>query len=166
MGRYSDSQKQKQLRGTARNDRIQVEAVATGKPITDVKSCYSVSGYRELSRRAQALYRQKCKELIKGAGLYTSDLHQIILYASSYEQYWTYYDSVKKHGAVLKTTNKYGDQVLVANPAVKMSRDALKDVLAIAARFGFSPVDRAKLKMVPKDDEDPLDKFMNEFGTK
>ena len=59
--------------------------------------------------------------------------------------------------------NKFGDEVLVPNPAVKMRRDALKDATAIAARFGFSPVDRAKIKLEVKE-EDPLEAFMKEYG--
>ena len=44
-----------------------------------------------------------------------------------------------------------------------MRRDALKDVTTIAARFGFSPVDRAKIKLEVKE-EDPLEAFMKEIG--
>lgn len=166
MGRQKDNKKEKELRGTVRKDREQVSEAITGKPITDPRYCLGVSGYKELSGRAKGLYRQKCKELICGAGLYTTDLHQIILYASSYDQYWEYQKAVKEHGPVLTGTNKFGDSVLLPNPAVKMSRDALKDVMAIAARFGFSPVDRAKLKMEPKDEHDELAEFMDQFGGK
>ena len=164
MSRHKDSIDDKKLRGTVRKDREQVAVADPGKPITDVRCAYHVSGYAELSNRAKALYRQKCKELVAGPGLFSSDLHQVVLYAHSYDQYWIYDDSVKEHGAVLSNANKFGEQVLVANPAVKMRRDALKDLTAIAARFGFSPVDRAKIKFEVKDSEDPLDKFMEEFG--
>lgn len=165
MGRRKDNIEDKKLRGTVRKDRSQVAEADPGKPITDVRCAYHVSGYAELSNRAKALYRQKCKELVAGAGLFPSDLHQVILYAHSYDQYWQYDDAVKTHGAVLQNTNKFGEQVLVANPAVKMRRDALKDLTAIAARFGFSPVDRAKIKLEVKE-EDPLDEFMKEFDGK
>ena len=75
-----------------------------------------------------------------------------------------YEDAVKEHGTVVKVKSKFGE-TLIANPAVKMQRDALKDVTAIAARFGFSPVDRAKLKLEVKE-EDPLAEFMKEFSGK
>ena len=163
MARNKDDIAEKKLRGTARKDRKQVDTAGTGKPITDIRCATSTSGYKELSGRAKTLFRNKCYELMRGPGLYGTDLHQIVLYSHSYEQYWVYDKEVKEHGAVMSITNKFGDTVLVPNPAVKMRRDALKDVTTIAARFGFSPVDRAKIKLEVKD-EDPLDAFMKEYG--
>ena len=164
MGRKKEDIADKKLRGTVRKERVQVETVDPGKPMTDWAAARSVSGYSDLSMRAKALYRQKCKELIAGPGLYVTDLHQIIMYAHAYDRFWTYEDAVQEHGAVVKVKSKFGE-TLIANPAVKMQRDALKDVTAIAARFGFSPVDRAKLKLEVKE-EDPLAEFMKEFGGK
>lgn len=165
MARVKDNIEAKQLRGTVRKDRKQVETADPGKPLTDVRQVRGASGYNELSGRAKTIYRNKCKELMAGPGLFSTDLQQIILYAHSYEQYWIYDEAVKKHGAVLTAMNKFGDTILIPNPAVKMRRDALKDVTAIAARFGFSPVDRAKIKLEVKD-EDPLEAFMKEYGGK
>lgn len=162
MGRKKENMAEKKLRGTVRNDRTQVETADPGKPMTDWAAARSVSGYSDLSMRAKALYRQKCKELIAGPGLYVTDLHQIVMYAHAYDRFWIYEDAVQEHGAVVPVKSKFGE-TLIANPAVKMQRDALKDVTAIAARFGFSPVDRAKLKIEVKG-EDPLDAFMKEFG--
>lgn len=162
MGRKKDNIDDKKLRGTVRKDRKQVAEADPGKPVSDVRCAYHVSGYAELSNRAKALYRQKCKELIAGPGLYMTDLHQIVLYAHAYDRFWTYEDAVKEHGAVVKVKSKFGE-TLIANPAVKMQRDAQKDVTSIAARFGFSPVDRTKLKLEVKE-EDPLSEFMKEFG--
>ena len=162
MGRKKEDIADKKLRGTVRKDRVQVETADPGKPMTDWAAARGVSGYSELTMRAKALYRQKCKELIAGAGLYVTDLHQIVMYAHAYDRFWTYEDAVKEHGTVVKVKSKFGE-TLIANPAVKMQRDALKDVTSIAARFGFSPVDRAKLKLEVKE-EDPLAEFMKEFG--
>lgn len=164
MGRKKEDIADKKLRGTVRKDRVQVETVDPGKPMTDSDAARSVSGYKELSKRAKALYRQKCKELIAGPGLYLTDLHQIIMYAHAYDRFWTYEDEIKDRGAVVNVKSKFGE-TLIANPAVKMQRDVLKDITAIAARFGFSPVDRAKLKLEVKE-EDPLSEFMKEFGGK
>ena len=163
MARRKDNINEKQLRGTVRKDRKQVETVDHGKPITDVRLVRSASGYAELSGRAKTIYRNKCKELIAGPGLFSTDLHQIVLYAHSYDQYWVYDEAVKKYGPIRTDMNKYGDEILIPNPAVKMRRDALKDATAIAARFGFSPVDRAKIKLEVKE-EDPLEAFMKEYG--
>ena len=162
MARTKENIEDKKLRGTVRKDRKQVAEADPGKPITDVRCAYHVSGYAELSNRAKALYRQKCKELIAGAGLYSTDLHQVVMYAHAYDRFWIYEDEVKAHGPVIEVQTKYGTNY-ISNPAVKMQRDALKDVTAIAARFGFSPVDRTKLKLEVKK-EDELDEFMKEFG--
>lgn len=162
MGRKKEDLGQKKLKGTVRKDRVQVETANVGDPLTSVNEARKASGYAQLSMRAKALYRQKCKELIAGAGLYSTDLHQVVMYAHAYDRFWIYEDEVKAHGPVIKVQTKYGINY-ISNPAVKMQRDALKDVTAIAARFGFSPVDRTKLKLEVKS-EDELDEFMKTYG--
>lgn len=162
MGRKKEDIGQKKLKGTVRKDRLQVETADVGEPLTSVNEARKASGYAQLSMRAKALYRQKCKELIAGAGLYSTDLHQVVMYAHAYDRFWIYEDEVKAHGPVIEVQTKYGTNY-ISNPAVKMQRDALKDVTAIAARFGFSPVDRTKLKLEVKK-EDELDEFMKEYG--
>lgn len=162
MGRKKEDIGQKKQKGTVRKDRLQVETADVGEPLTSVNEARKASGYAQLSMRAKALYRQKCKELIAGAGLYSTDLHQVVMYAHAYDRFWIYEDEVKAHGPVIKVLTKYGTNY-ISNPAVKMQRDALKDVTAIAARFGFSPVDRTKLKLEVKK-EDELDEFMKEYG--
>ncbi len=162
MGRKKEDIGQKKLKGTVRKDRVQVETADVGEPLTSVNEARKASGYAQLSMRAKALYRQKCKELIAGAGLYSTDLHQVVMYAHAYDRFWIYEDEVKAHGPVIEVQTKYGTNY-ISNPAVKMQRDALKDVTAIAARFGFSPVDRTKLKLEVKK-EDELDEFMKAYG--
>ena len=162
MGRKKEDLGQKKLKGTVRKDRVQVETADVGEPLTSVNEARKASGYAQLSMRAKALYRQKCKELIAGAGLYSTDLHQVVMYAHAYDRFWIYEDEVKAHGPVIEVQTKYGTNY-ISNPAVKMQRDALKDVTAIAARFGFSPVDRTKLKLEVKT-EDELDEFMKAYG--
>ena len=162
MGRKKEDLGQKKLKGTVRKDRVQVETANVGEPLTSVNEARKASGYAQLSMRAKALYRQKCKELIAGAGLYSTDLHQVVMYAHAYDRFWIYEDEVKAHGPVIEVQTKYGTNY-ISNPAVKMQRDALKDVTAIASRFGFSPVDRTKLKLEVKT-EDELDEFMKAYG--
>lgn len=162
MGRKKEDIGQKKLKGTVRKDRVQVETADVGEPLTSVNEARKASGYAQLTMRAKALYRQKCKELIAGAGLYSTDLHQIVMYAHAYDRFWIYEDEVKAHGPVIEVQTKYGTNY-ISNPAVKMQRDALKDVTAIAARFGFSPVDRTKLRLEVKK-EDELDEFMKAYG--
>lgn len=162
MGRKKEDLGQKKLKGTVRKDRVQVKTANVGDPLTSVNEARKASGYAQLSMRAKALYRQKCKELIAGAGLYSTDLHQVVMYAHAYDRFWIYEDEVKAYGPVIEVQTKYGSNY-ISNPAVKMQRDALKDVTAIAARFGFSPVDRTKLKLEVKK-EDELDEFMKAYG--
>ena len=162
MGRKKEDIGQKKLKGTVRKDRVQVETADVGEPLTSVNEARKASGYAQLSMRAKALYRQKCKELIAGAGLYSTDLHQVVMYAHAYDRFWIYEDEVKANGPVIEVQTKYGTNY-ISNPAVKMQRDALKDVTAIAARFGFSPVDRTKLKLEVKK-EDELDEFIKAYG--
>lgn len=161
MKRESDNEKL--MRGTLRKDRIQ-NATPIGIPVKNTQQYLEISGYDNLSRRAKAIYRRKCHEMVERGALYLEDLTQLILYAHSVDSFWLFDAEVKKYGAVVEEVSREGNSRLVPNPAVRMRNEALKNILSISANFGFSPKDRQSLKFNPNDDSDPLTSFLRQYG--
>lgn len=121
-----------------------------------------ISGYKLLTVRGQALYRQKCKELLEDGELRKSYLQSLLLWADNYDRYWRLRDEVNLEGYTFSTQNKFGQDVISANPKVKMMNDALKQANAILSDFGATLKQSRKLgkeKPAPKSD---LDKWKEE----
>jgi P27 family predicted phage terminase small subunit len=120
--------------------------------ITDVHQCLNVTGYDLLSPKAKGIYRKKCKELITVGKLMIQDLHQLILYAHSCDQYWLFDQVIREKGVLTELVDRNGKVRYEPNPAVKMRRDALSDILKIGYNFGFSSMDRKRLDIKAKDE--------------
>ena len=123
-----------------------------------------VSGYAELTARGKALYRQKCTELLRDGELRRSFLQSLLVWADCYDRYWKLRKDISTEGETFKTKNKFGDDVVSANPKVKMMNDALKQAQAILKEFGATQKESRKLgkeKPVPKSE---LDKWMEKNG--
>lgn len=117
-----------------------------------------VSGYEALTVKAKALYRQKCQELLKDKELRKGYLPSLILWADCYDRYWTLRDEVGEEGYTFKTKNKFGQDVISANPKVKMMNDALKQATTILNEFGATLKQARKLGKEKKV-EDPLEEW-------
>ena len=163
MGRNRDSINDKKLRGTFRKDR-DVAVENSGKEITSIKWCLSVSGYRELSMRAKAIYRSKCHEMMEGPGLFKSQLQQLIIYANTWDTYWQADKEVKKDGILIKYYDTNMNERKATNPALLIREEASKQLRQISKDFGIQPIDRQKLKIVATSEEDPLEEFMEQFS--
>ena len=119
-----------------------------------------ISGYNELSVKGKALYRQKCAELLRDGELRRSFLQSLLIWADCYDRYWELRKAIQAGGATFKTKNKFGQDVVSANPKVKMMNDALKQAQSILNDFGATLRQSRTLgkeKPVPKSD---LDKWM------
>ena len=103
------------------------------------------SGYKELTMKGKALYMAKCKELIKEGELRQCYLQTLILWADCYDRFWTLREDVKLEGYTFSTKNKFGQDVISANPKVKMMNDALKQANAILSEFGATLKQARKL---------------------
>lgn len=104
-----------------------------------------ISGYKELTVKAKGLYRQKCQELIKDGELRKGYLPSLLLWADCYDRFWTLREDVKLEGYTFSTKNKFGQDVISANPKVKMMNDALKQANAILSEFGATLKQARKL---------------------
>ena len=135
------------------------ERKKNGPQVTDVSQIYR-AGYRNLDTGAKVIYRARCKDLLDRKELFFSDLAELVLYAHSCSLYWKFYQIVKDKGELLEYTDMKGNVRYYANPAVKMCRDALNDISAIGARFGFEPLSRKKLAQELATEDDPIEAFL------
>ena len=148
-----------QLRGTDRKDRDRPASV-TGAKITveDVGAC-QISGLKSATRRARDIYWRTVRKVAALGMLEESFLAQIFFYAVEYDHFMTCCESVRKDGLYLVVEGKKGT-VVVPNPAVKQREKALELLLKIGSNFGFSPVDKQRIRV---DAEDPKDKKVKAF---
>lgn len=120
-----------------------------------------ISGYKELTVKAKGLYRQKCQELMKDGELRKGYLPSLILWADCYDRFWTLRKEVTEEGATFKTHNKFGEEVISANPKVKMMNDALRQATTILNEFGATLKQARKLGK-EKPAKDPLEDWTKE----
>ena len=148
-----------QLRGTDRKDRDRPASV-TGAKITveDVGAC-QISGLKSATRRARDIYWRTVRKVAALGMLEESFLAQIFFYAVEYDHFMTCCESVRKDGLYLVVEGKKGT-VVVPNPAVKQRDKALELLLKIGSNFGFSPVDKQRIRV---DAEDPKDRKVKAF---
>ena len=125
--------------------------------VTDIKSV-RVSGYTELTNKGKALYRAKCQELINDGELRKGHLPSLIIWADNYDRYWKLRKELDTEGYTFSTTSKSGQEVISANPKVKMMNDAMKTATSILAEFGATLKQSRKLGK-EKQKEDPLDEW-------
>lgn len=132
----------------------------TGAKITveDVGAC-QISGLKSATRRARDIYWRTVRKVAALGMLEESFLAQIFFYAVEYDHFMTCCESVRKDGLYLVVEGKKGT-IVVPNPAVKQRDKALELLLKIGSNFGFSPVDKQRIRV---DAEDPKDKKMKAF---
>lgn len=72
----------------------------------------------------------------------------------TWEQYLQASEMVQKTGVLIKSQGRQAERpAAVRNPALIVARDCLANLLALWARFGMTPSDRARLE-VPRSDDD------------
>ena len=132
----------------------------TGAKITveDVGAC-QISGLKSATRRARDIYWRTVRKVAALGMLEESFLAQIFFYAVEYDHFMTCCESVRKDGLYLVVEGNKGT-VVVPNPAVKQREKALELLLKIGSNFGFSPVDKQRIRV---HEEDPKDKKMKAF---
>ena len=149
-----------QLRGTDRKDRDRPSSV-TGEKIelSDVGKC-QVSGLQSATRRTRDIYWRTVRKVAALGMLEESFLSQIFFYAVEYDHFMTCCEDIRKRGAIIPGEDKNGNTILFPNPAVKQRDNALAMLLKIGSNFGFSPVDKQRIRVQA---EDPKDKKMKAF---
>ena len=131
--------------------------------ITSFDQC-RVSGYNDLSARGKAIYRSKCTELMRDGELRRGYLVTLIAWADNYARYLRLKKECDDEGYTFKTHNKFGDEVISANPKVKMMYDAQKMATNLLDGFGSTLAKARKLgksKPVPKSKRQLFDEGEN-----
>lgn len=150
---------EKRMRGTERADRPASQGLQ-GTIVKDVQKFLKKSGYEELTNRGKAFYRHLCNSMMKSDRLYEEDIHMLIVFASQWDKFWTLEKSIKDYGMVMEEVSREGNPRVVANPAVAMQSQVIKNLNMIGEKFGFSPLDRQKIKAVQIEKDDPLMEFI------
>ena len=71
---------------------------------------------------------------------------QLLIYAVEYDHWITCCESIATEGLYITVTGKDGQATVAPNPAVKQRKDAEATLVRIGSNFGFSPVDRQRMK--------------------
>lgn len=153
-----------QLRGTDRKDRDRPASVSGEKiALADVGKC-QISGLQSATRRARDIYWRTVKKVAALGMLEESFLSQIFFYAVEYDLLLTLNEDIRKNGVVMTGTDKKGNTIAFMNPAVKAREKAYETLLKIGSNFGFSPVDKQRIR-VQTEPEKPGDRIKRIFAS-
>lgn len=135
-GRPRKTDQQKKLEGTFRKDR------SSGNTISYTAITKVPPAPESFDDVAKAVWKTICAELIKTGMMEAIDIYNIQVICNNYSIYW-------------KCINEMGDQFIVdtgtgstkTNPLFTTANQALTMANQLAAKYGFSPTDRMKLKL-------------------
>ena len=146
------------LRGTDRKDRQRPSStIGTPIAVAEVGSKCQVSGLKSATRRAREMYWALCRRVAAQGMLEEAFCAQLLMYAVEYDHFCTCSESIRKDGLYMTVEGKDGKPIVVANPCVKQRETAIEKLLKIGSNFGFSPVDRQRIKVI---EEDPKQKSL------
>lgn len=150
-GRKPISREQKLLRGTLQPCRDR-GATVMGPTIEQLDiRVWTNPGYSSLTARAKDIYKRACRQLISMKMLQAPDLNSLIAYAREYDLYLQAVEDVNTNGRKLYYEDKNGFPRYYDNPAIHQANNALANLRALGSNFGFSPVDRQRLKSAVDD---------------
>lgn len=139
------------LRGTDRKDRARPSStIGDLVSVNEIGQRCQVSGLKAATERARDIYWSTCNKVASQGMLDPSFCSQILFYAIEYDIVLKCEADIKKNGMYIIVEGKKGTFV-VPNPCVKQLHAALEKVLKIGSNFGFSPVDRQRLKIQTED---------------
>lgn len=143
------------LRGTNRPCR-QRPSSTIGEPIklSEIQYRCQVSGLRSVPARAREIYWAQVKKVAAQGMLDEMFCQQLFFYSVEYDFFLSCCESIRDEGPIiiikdangdyLKKDN--GDIIAFPNPAVKHREKALEKLIKIGSNYGFTPVDRLRLK--------------------
>ena len=139
------------LRDTLRKDRDRPASVIDEaiQPEDVAQKC-QVSGLKSATERARAIYWATVRKVAVQGMLDPVFCQQLLIYAIELDLLLQCEESIKKEGMYLTVETKKGT-IVIPNPSVKQLHAAAEKVLKIGSNFGFSPVDRQRLKVQAED---------------
>ena len=126
------------------------------KPKVGVPKCPS-----HIPGIAKSLWKELAPLLSNMGVLTEADRRALELVCSTYAEYREADQNIRKNGLTYETTGMSGDSIIKSNPAVAMRSDAAKRYLTLIKEFGLTPSSRAGIKVETKNEEDPLEAFLN-----
>ena len=144
------------LRGTLRRDRERPSStIGEPIPVEKVHELCQVSGLQGATERARKIYWATCRKVAAQGLLDVAFCSQLLFYAVEYDFFISCCESIRKDGPfiILKDKDgnplhkKDGNIIAFENRAVKNREKALEKLIKIGSNFGFSPVDRQRLKI-------------------
>lgn len=132
--------------------------------INSINQCTTASGYSDLTDRAKKIYRSKCMELIAEGELRRGYLITLVAWADNYARYLRLRTEVEEEGYTFKSHNKFGEEVISANPKVKMMNDSQKMANNLLSDFGSTLMKARKLGKEKPKAKSALEKFNEEFS--
>jgi P27 family predicted phage terminase small subunit len=141
------------LRGTERPDRRRPTSTL-GDPIKleEIGSRCQVSGLRSATRRAREIYWSQVRKVAAQGMLDEAFLGQLFMYAVEWDHLLSCLEDIKRNGIYITVEGKKGTFV-IPNPAVKQRDKAMEILCKIGSNFGFSPVDRQRIKISEGEDK-------------
>lgn len=144
-GRKKLPQELLNLRGTARPDR-QRDTSVIGEHITVFDNRCYVIGHSKLSNRGKKIFREVCEQLINLKLLESVNLPELLIYSSQFDIYLRAIEELKDV-LIEDVYGKDGEVTRrVPSPYIKIANDAYRVINSIGSKYGFSPVDRMKLR--------------------
>lgn len=137
VGRPRKTDQQKKLEGTFRKDRSAVGSISF-TAITKVPPAPD-----EFDDVAKGVWNTICGELIKKSMMESIDIYNIQIICINYSIYWK---CIKLMGNEFIVDTGTGSTK--TNPLFTTANQAITIAERLSAKYGFSPTDRMKLKMI------------------
>jgi P27 family predicted phage terminase small subunit len=145
----------KVLTGTDQPVRMNGNAPAFGK-ITKLPSYPSY-----LNKGGKKIYKDIAASLAIAGILNSINIQMLIMYC---HHLGVHYEAEKNLGDVEfrihEMSSKNGDTYTQAKAMHKISQDALKSAKMLATEFGITPSAQARLRITPKEEQDPFQQFL------
>lgn len=144
------------LRDTFRKDRDRPSStIGDPIPVEEVAQRCQVSGLQGATKRARDIYWAIVKKVAAQGLLDVAFCSQLLFYAVEYDFFISCCESIRKDGPFIILKDKDGNPlrkkdggiIAFENRAVKNREKALEKLIKIGSNFGFSPVDRQRLKI-------------------
>ena len=113
--------------------------------VTTFSQCRTTS-YLSLGESARTEYMKVCRYMMAQGTLKTCDLPVVATYAQAQIDIRKAQEEIDKYGMTVEVIDRYGHKKREVNPAVKIKRDAERQVGVLAVLLGFTPTGRKRLK--------------------
>lgn len=156
MGRKPLPRELKKLRGTLQPCRDRAPStIGDAVPVEEIQQRCQVSGLQAATPRARYIYWREVKKLAQLGIMTQAFCSQLLIYAIEMDHFIQLTKTIKEEGILVDCVTKEGVKFKMANPAIKMREKSEKILVTIGSNFGFSPVDRQRLKLEASEEKKP-----------